>query len=1237
MKTILTTDKANKPFGYISPDNTYSISANTISSNSVSANTIFSNSVIISDGTSSQFLKADGSLDNNEYIPLSGKTKYYAEPSTPPSSAPLASGVGSIALGDGARALGEDMFVYGLGAGQDATNAAGSNFFGNQAGYNATNASFSNFLGFQAGFGVTGIGGEDFDSNFLGRYAGAGATGASYSNFFGEYAGNNATDAISSNFFGRMAGQDATNAYSSNFLGYGAGRDSINAYHSNFFGIEAGYLATNASFSNFFGFESGKNATGAAHSNFFGYQAGKSFDGNNIGANNIIIGTNISLPDATDNAMNLGGVLFGSGLYSATTGNPSITPNNGRIGINVVNPDHTLHIKGDTNPLRIEGLVSGSTDTDFLTTDVNGVIHYRNDVVTDNIELNGLSIGNSQTFTTGTTGTDFNIVSSGNTHTFNIPNASATNRGLISTGTQTFNGLKTFNNQVIIDVPSSASTRESLMKFSVSDAGNDAFYIGNGTIIDGRFSSVLASYIDSNNTSYAQAFWGLTNAANDASDSSSFGLTHIAGMRSSSPTDPANGTLTSVINRKIFTVGGAGTSIYLTVAASGNVGIGTTTPSFLLHLAATTPVINLDTLGGGGFLMRHSNGTLAAPTATQINNQLFTLGARGHDGSGYSSGTRALIGMYASQNFTSVNQGTYITFETTPNNSTTRVERVRIDNAGNVGIGTTNPISKLEINQSGIIPSDNLYSSDILNIIGDTNSATGLNIISGGNNALHRGVFKATRYRGSASSPTTVLNGDQTFSLLGGGFNGTSGLSTAGINMVVDKNITGNTLPQAITFETTTGNTRLERMRITSDGNIGVGTSNPANKLHISLDNTQPSTGFFEPTDALYLTSNSQTTFRMFAATSVASNSVAFGGVRTRGTVAVPTIVQSGDTLLNIFAQASDGTTARKTAAQIRFSVDGTPAANDMPGRITFLTTLDGTTTPLERMSIDNAGRVGIGTTTPLAPIQLRATRATIAFESSSLTGNIPFTDTASIGAWASTSYIGAINQSSQANGGLTFQGFTNSASVNGFALAGHVGSTTPTASAIALQGWKSNGTTGRAAMTGSEKLLEIIPGNNTAVFTLTAVGSLGLGPTTPTARVHIAASTQTAGQGQLKLIGGGDRQSVAENGTINNIGGNLEFVDNSIVYTLAKTLTTTTTLDFPNTNGGSQSDLTVSLTGATVGDVVMLGVPVGSASDGVFFAFVSSADTVTVRFLNHKGTAIDPASGTFRVSIIKY
>jgi len=58
--------------------------------------------------------------------------------------------------------------------------------------------------------------------------------------------------------------------------------------------------------------------------------------------------------------------------------------------------------------------------------------------------LNGLQ-AQVQNFAVGTTGTDFSISSSGSTHTFNLPNANVTARGVVSTGTQTFAGAKTFS------------------------------------------------------------------------------------------------------------------------------------------------------------------------------------------------------------------------------------------------------------------------------------------------------------------------------------------------------------------------------------------------------------------------------------------------------------------------------------------------------------------------------------------------------------------------------------------------------------------------------------------------------------------------------------------------------------------------------------------------------------------------------------------------------------------------
>ena len=56
--------------------------------------------------------------------------------------------------------------------------------------------------------------------------------------------------------------------------------------------------------------------------------------------------------------------------------------------------------------------------------------------------LNTLT-GASQSFATGTSGTDFAISSTGTTHTFNLPTASATNRGLLSSANWT-----TFNNKL---------------------------------------------------------------------------------------------------------------------------------------------------------------------------------------------------------------------------------------------------------------------------------------------------------------------------------------------------------------------------------------------------------------------------------------------------------------------------------------------------------------------------------------------------------------------------------------------------------------------------------------------------------------------------------------------------------------------------------------------------------------------------------------------------------------------
>ena len=71
-------------------------------------------------------------------------------------------------------------------------------------------------------------------------------------------------------------------------------------------------------------------------------------------------------------------------------------------------------------------------------------------LVNSSFTLNGLvlNLGGSQSFVVDSAGTNVSIVSSGSTHTFNFPNASIANRGLITANTQTIGGNKTFNNDI---------------------------------------------------------------------------------------------------------------------------------------------------------------------------------------------------------------------------------------------------------------------------------------------------------------------------------------------------------------------------------------------------------------------------------------------------------------------------------------------------------------------------------------------------------------------------------------------------------------------------------------------------------------------------------------------------------------------------------------------------------------------------------------------------------------------
>ena len=198
-----------------------------------------------------------------------------------------------------------NSFFVGTDAGKSATAATNSNFLGNSAGISATNASYSNFFGPNAGYA---------------------ATNASYSNFFGSGAGSVATNASYSNFIGGAAGLNATNAATSNFIGVNAGNNAANARDSIFIGSYAGFVDSVNNTSN-----SGTSIAIGRYSGTGGF------------SNSIALGRGVINSAATQ--LNIGNLIYGSGIYNSDT--QSAAPTSGSVGIGTSTPASKLDVYGD--------------------------------------------------------------------------------------------------------------------------------------------------------------------------------------------------------------------------------------------------------------------------------------------------------------------------------------------------------------------------------------------------------------------------------------------------------------------------------------------------------------------------------------------------------------------------------------------------------------------------------------------------------------------------------------------------------------------------------------------------------------------------------------------------------------------------------------------------------------------------------------------------------------------------
>lgn len=158
---------------------------------------------------------------------------------------------------------------------------------------------------------------------------------------------------------------------------------------------------------------------------------------------------------------------------------------------------------------------------------------------------------------------------------------------------------------------------------------------------------------------------------------------------------------------------------------------------------------------------------------------------------------------------------------------------------------------------------------------------------------------------------------------------------------------------------------------------------------------------------------------------------------------------------------------------------------------------------------------------------------------------------------------------------------------------------------------------------------------NHAGTYTFVRRGNFGVGIAQPSAALHLKAGTITASTAPLKFTAG-TNLTTPEAGAVEFDGTNYFVTSSSVRYTLAKTLIGSASLDFPSTATNISSDLTITVTGATTNDFAIVNPPAANANT-CYTAWVSAANTVTVRFNNYSAASVNPTAGTFRVTVLKY